>query len=236
MIVFGSLFVALLVGIFVWQSNETKPIARTSDNREVTQLHEGNDKAVFVTPEENEDQPIIDATNDPQTEAALAAQAKEKEYCSSFEKACFTYPNSWTFTNSSTPEREIVELASPNGTRIAWETHVAMTPQTCEESAPHAFLTALSWVDNASSHARAYLGTELFKYKLIGLEGSDEATKDDRGLYLLGDLGVCFEQYNLTFKSKQDSSVELAFRTKGTDLIHTADIPILEQIFKTLHY
>jgi hypothetical protein len=230
------------VGWWVWQksTNDDTNNDKSASQVPITETGEGDKKSFFVTPETDEQKSSVPAaTSDPQTEAVVAKllqeQGQEKEYCSVFEKACFTYPGKWTLDNRSTSEREEVELTSQNGTHLLWRTHVS-TPD-CSEGEAAAIVNAYSGDMASSHHYEVYVGTKLLESTRFGLidRQTVENNKSEYGTPRLGNMGTCLERFGPRFVSKQDASVKVVFSTLGIVTDET-DKAVVHNIFKHFNY
>lgn len=234
---------AVVAGLIAWHTSRPyQKTIETKDGRHVTQTGDKESQTISITPENDEEIAASALINDdPQTEIALQAQLQERskseEYCSVFEKACFRYPNTWKLTDTSKDDGETVELVSPNGTRVLWQTNVSIAD--CQPTDSNAYVSTYEGGFPSGEYYSflTYVGHAAFEYRRLGLIDIDETlTAVGHSVPTLGDVGTCIEHFGPTFPSRQDRSVRIAFRTQGTDILNSDDLPIVKQILLSIDY
>lgn len=197
------------------QAAETVPTQNTAETGEVTQ---------------------IAPTNDPQAEKALLPKLVTQKYCSALEKACFTYPPTWTFKQvTSGINKEEVRITSPDGTTILWQYDApSQLSGSCNPGEQTAWVGFYASLPNPNPH-------HLY---LMGVEYGNGDTHHLATVHLpkydiyppLGDTGVCAKLYAPHFTSRQNDNILATLRTTGDEPLSEHDTPVVKEIIQSFTY
>lgn len=154
-----------------------------------------------------------------------------KEYCSSREKVCFKYPNNWKLKEltSPIPESDSVEISSPNEGKLQFDSVVDGLGGACDNTTePHIYIHKVTKVPDAEN---LYIVQTGFKDEVenIGIVDGENGQPPQ-----LGDTGQCL-LYTM-HKSKQNSEIDVWFRTPNAEALNKTDIPTMELIMKSYSY
>jgi Tfp pilus assembly major pilin PilA len=164
------------------------------------------------------------------TSTATDPYAGWSQYCSAQEKSCFKYPTTWTTKNVGAvdPTGDGIQLTSPNGTVIWFQSAVSGLGGACQPGTPDVFnhkvipaphVANLYIVESGSQSTINHIGL------VDGSNGKGPQT---------GDTGSCVG--TTTFTSKHDSSVYAWLESNGTDNLKANDLSTAELILQSYNY
>ena len=153
-----------------------------------------------------------------------------KQYCSAQEKSCFEYPADWTTKDVGAvdPAGDGLQMTSPSGTVIWFQSAVSGLGGACQPSTPDVFnhkviaapkVTGLYIVESGTENATNH----------IGLVDSSNGQVPKTG-----DTGSCNSA--TTFTSKHDPSVYAWLESNGTSSFKLSDLSTAELILESYSY
>lgn len=153
-----------------------------------------------------------------------------KKYCSPQEKSCFKYPANWTTKDvgATDPAGDGLQLTSPNGTVIWFQSAVSGLGGACEPSTPHIYIHTVVAEPNVPGLYLVESGTQT-AVNHVGLVNGSNGQQPQAG-----DTGSCINA--TTFASHHDPSTYSWFESNGTSNFKLADLSTAELILKSYTY
>ena len=169
-------------------------------------------------------------TSSTTTATSASPYAGWSQYCSAQEKSCFNYPTTWTTKNVGAvdPAGDGIQLTSPSGTMIWFQSAVSGLGGQCQPSAPDVSIykvIAEPHVANLYVIESGTDGTTTHIGLVNGLNG--QAPK-------LGDTGSC--NLSTTFVSKHDPSIDAWLESNGPSSLKASDLSTAELILESYTY
>jgi hypothetical protein len=155
------------------------------------------------------------------------------QYCSSHEKACFKYPDSWkSEPNCGGPctDFDAVNVTSPKGTVVSFTSAEAGVGGDCDPSStPHVLYGKVEAMPKIS-------GIYFVESTRADIDGTEVGLKDssDGQTPKVGDTGACLDY--LMFKAKNTPDAKVWFHGHVDDAAKTNDLTTAELIIKSFHY
>jgi hypothetical protein len=153
-----------------------------------------------------------------------------QQYCSAQEKSCFKYPADWTTKSigAADPAGDGIQLTSPNGTVIWFQSAVSGLGGECQPSTPDVINHKVIAVPAVANLYIVESGTKstINHIGLVnGTDGQAPAT---------GDTGSCISE--TTFISKHDPSMYAWLESNGTSNFNQSDLSTAELIMESYSY
>ena len=162
--------------------------------------------------------------------AAVDPYAGWKQYCSAQEKSCFEYPADWTTKDvgAADPAGDGLQITSPNGTVIWFQSAVSGLGGACQPSTPDVFNHKVIPAPKVTGLYIVESGTE----SVVNHIGLVDATNGQAPA--TGDTGSCISA--TTFTSKHDPSMDAWFESNGTSNFNVSDLSAAELIMESYSY
>lgn len=153
-----------------------------------------------------------------------------KQYCSTQEKSCFKYPANWATKDVGAvdPAGDGLQLTSPNGTVIWFQSAVSGLGGACDPSTPHVYIHTVVAEPKVSGLYLVESGTQA-AINHVGLVNATNGQQPQTG-----DTGSCIAA--TTFASHHDPSTYSWFESNGTNNFKLTDLSTAELILKSYTY
>lgn len=152
------------------------------------------------------------------------------QYCSAQEKSCFKYPSDWATKNIGAvdPAGDGIQLTSPSGTVIWFQSAVSGLGGACQPGTPDVFNHKVTAQPNVANLYIVESGTQsaINHIGLVSLSNG-QAPKT-------GDTGSCISQ--TTFTSKHDPSVYAWLESNGVSNFKLSDLGTAELMLQSFYY
>ena len=164
------------------------------------------------------------------SKASTNVYAGWSQYCSAQEKSCFNYPSDWATKNIGAvdPAGDGIQLTSPSGTVIWFQSAVNGLGGECQPGTPDVFIHKVVLEPHVAGLYMIESGTQ----GTVNHVGLVDATNGQAPT--TGDTGSCISE--TTFPSKHDSSVDAWLESNGVDNLKLNDLSTVELILESYTY
>jgi Tfp pilus assembly protein PilE len=144
-----------------------------------------------------------------------------KQYCSSYEKSCFKYPSTWTFTNSCTSSTpcdgsDNVGVTSPSNSQIGFTSAITGRGGDCANNID-SFVTSVTPLPSVKGLYLVQFNRTDVNFVALGVDDTINGA-----IPATGDTGSCFMYTQFTAKNTPNAQASLSgqipLNAKSADL------------------